>query len=741
MSALWTDHFLPGLEPRWLDDFAREPTVALDALLRGAYDLGVDNAEDADETLLRWTLEIGLEESFAATLDEALSIWLSEPPSEDLPALRRGFGAACRLLFQLPEFTRAHAQLRHQMFSPAILLDRMAVDGASYLLDDALTALTVSQRDAALAGQWWSLVRLDGDVPLRRGRIGVMGIADMPDDSAGSIGGAREDLLAAVLAHGRALLDRVEATTVSRQSAKEYFSDALAVALLKNPFHEAWASGIGAADVPEQLRAWASEQLPTPSAFAATARIDGTKTEFAVTAAHTHRDAQDLRTRAQTLLKAGDTTEALQLSSRARELDPWSVYSWTIFERCVFSVRGAEHAVPVAWEAVERFPDNVFCWQELGYFLKESDRFDLAEEVWYETLERFPQNEPARNSLAALLLQRGRVDEAGHLLAVLMSEDPSSDTTATWIEFLRRSSRLDEAESAARQEIESGRATAVVCGRLIATLRDAGRPEEAREALEQASQRFPADGPYLLAKLEGPSSAPDSPDQSLQRPVAPAREASVLRRRLRRLSETGIDVEAQRLELESFIEENLRSPTQSVVQRSLLDVDAGEVERAICTVEQGLREIGRSTDLLYVRARAARTQAKAKRLGYTTENYRQLLEPFTELRERAVSTRTLRDLGAVRAAHALSDGQPLAQLKFDTLLRLDSSTKTFAKQLDGAEGDFHKWFRGNLKRLIAEELDQVSVEDADRALTRNARKLDGLEEDFMRRLRPSLVGR
>jgi tetratricopeptide (TPR) repeat protein len=746
--AIWNDYFLPGLAPNWLVAFDADPDIAVDELLRGTYNRGFDNVEGPDESLVRWAVDLKLDPSFLEPLDHALKRWLAALAGDNVIPLRRAFAAACRTLLQIPELTEAAGVLRQQILHPRRLLDRLAIDATHHVLDDALMALTIAQPDRSLAAQWWSLVRLDGDVPPARGRTGILGLSEMPPGGDETRGGFRPDLADAVLTLGDALLGRTHAKRLSPQSARDRFVEALRTGLMASPFAEAWAKHIATSsdDLDPEVITWAeaSELLPLKIEIT-NHRSSASRGRYPAQPTPARRqqiEADALRHEAQRLLREERNPErALAVSTYALELDPWSAYSWTIHMRCKFEVAGAEQTVPIAWRAIERFPNNEVCWQELAYFLKGSQRLSLAEEVWYECLERFPMHEQALSNLADLLLDQRRLGEAERLFDRFMSENPSRETLDTQTTFLRLSGRFEKALGIVVPMVQAGTADPYVWGNLIRVLRDSGRRDEAQARLEQARQLFPSDPYFSRFQLdEDVATAVDQHDVSLARPVFPAREAAVLRRRLRRLQEHGVSVANDRSTLQEFVDEHLRgaSPGRAVAERSLLHVDGGEVDRAVDELGNALNDLGPSTELLYARARAERTLAREQKMPYSTEAYRKLVEPLAEL---PVGARPLRALGAVRAASALNNGRPLAKLKFENLAHLDRVTKDFAQPVQGAESAFHSWWRDALRDLMGVDLAQITVADAERAFQFRGREIDGLEEDFVRRLGPALIGR
>lgn len=754
VNALWTDHFLPGLAPDWLAAFEEQPQPALGALLSGAYDLGVDNAMAPDELLVQWTLDLEFEESFVELLDEALSAWIRQLPGEDVVSLRRATGAACRVVFQLPELAAANVALRSWVLDLQTLLDRLATDATSEVVDDAMLAVTRSQPDRALAAQWWSLVRLAGDVPVDRGRIGILGIAGLPVEDGEQQGGFREDLAEAIDTLGDALHQRCATRRLALTSAHDRFVDALDTALRLNPFEDAWSVALGRRLVNQDTRTWASELIaltdePKPSTTR-NASAPGLRADRPAR-------ARDLLDESRALRSKGQEELAVRLSTKALEFDPWNVYSWTIHMRNVYYVRGrdshgAEAALPVAWKAVERFPHNVVCWQELGFFLKSSQRWRLAEETWYECLDRFPNDDYALTNLADLLMDRQKVAEAGRLFARFPSEVESPERRGTRINYLRAAKHFAEAEAEIRPEIEGGSKDPYLWGNHIRVLRDWGKTDEAIAALNKARELFPSRDYFAKDLIHEEPLPPESPlDRSLDHPVAPRQEAAVMRRRLRRLSRVGEhEARSEREGLQGFIAEHLepRSPSRAVVERSLLDIDEKEPERAVRELDAAVAKLGATSELRYAQHRAMRAEAAGR--AFTLAEYRRLLQPLSDMPH--VAVRPLRALGAVRSAHALNDGQELEALQFKSLKELDVALKTSTSNADVRDDgekqqNFLLWWRTAVAQLITGEadlttldLDQATVADAEHAVRVHGEKLDGLEEDFVSRLEPALIG-
>jgi tetratricopeptide (TPR) repeat protein len=732
MNSAWAECFLPGSEPSWLEAFERQPALAVDDLLSGRFDLGPDQPMEPAEAVLTWALELKFDDAFVVGLDAALAEWIADPPDHRVRTKRRAFGSACRIITQIPSLSRSAAALAGWLQPADRLCDVLGIDPIDQVFEDALIAVATAQSDRSALPLWRSLAHLDGDTPSSRGRIGILGMATAPPQDPSKPDGFRAEVADAVVSLSQELLRRVDASQMSEQMAQGDFSLALGEGLKSAPYPELWTAAITRAVSDPRAWRWFATRLdgiPEPKEDRTASPTRQPRRSNSL------NDADELRERAKVLWNS-DAARAATLSEHALLLDPWNVYSWTIHLRSLLKARGAEAAVPLAWEAVERFPHNAVCWQELGIVLRDSQRFALAEEIWRGTRERFRDREPTLGSLAALLVDRQLGAEAVGLLEAEMGPQPSRKTLESYGNALRLCGRFGEAERLYRPLVDADKADPYEWGGLLRVLRDSGREEEAKELAAKARQRFPNHRYIQTFSLDSPPPTVE-PDRSWSDPLAPAHEAATLRRRVRRL-QTHEGSTARRDELRSFIAEHVTDPVPAAVERSLLESDTGDPERAADDARRSLNDLGLSAPLLYVSGRTARAAAAARNQRYSNEAYGHLCEPWMEIRDRAGSARPLAVLGMVRAAYALNDGAVLDGVREKALKRLDDVTTRYAE----AEPDdgFHSWWR----RRLGEQMGEIGLTDARMVpeISRgHDRQIDALEEDYVRRMVPALAGR
>ncbi len=116
-----------------------------------------------------------------------------------------------------------------------------------------------------------------------------------------------------------------------------------------------------------------------------------------------------------------------------------------------------ELAEIVYWEAMRRFPENVYFRTQLSRLLVSPrvGRQDVAEKLLWETMDRFPNNEVCCNALAELLAKSGREKDAEDILRKTMDRFPNDEVCRVALaELLAKSGREKEAENTFRETMD-----------------------------------------------------------------------------------------------------------------------------------------------------------------------------------------------------------------------------------------------------------------------------------------------
>ena len=145
---------------------------------------------------------------------------------------------------------------------------------------------------------------------------------------------------------------------------------------------------------------------------------------------------------------------ALELARTANHWQPSNPFSWSLLARALEKLYKDELAEIVYWEAMRRFPENVYFRTQLSGLLVRPrvGQQEVAEKLLWETMDRFPDNEVCRNALAELLAKSGREKDAEDILWETMDRFPDNKVCrVAMAELLAKSGRKEEAEDILRE--------------------------------------------------------------------------------------------------------------------------------------------------------------------------------------------------------------------------------------------------------------------------------------------------
>ncbi len=126
---------------------------------------------------------------------------------------------------------------------------------------------------------------------------------------------------------------------------------------------------------------------------------------------------------AQRLSAAGDTQGALEASRMAARLDPFDTEALETQSLLYEQQRRYEDAAGALREATGRDPRNYIPYLMLGNLqLNDLDDLDAAEESYREVLRLNPRESTVREGLAQVLIQQGKLGEAGEEYEKLREE-------------------------------------------------------------------------------------------------------------------------------------------------------------------------------------------------------------------------------------------------------------------------------------------------------------------------------
>ena len=506
-------------------------------------------------------------------------------------------------------------------------------------------------------------------------------------------------------------------------------------------------------------------------------------------------DAFAWTTRAATLLMLR-RPEALTTSLEAVKRFPENVVARNGLGEVLKAQGRLDQAETIYRETTERFPQDVVARTGLGETLKAQGRLDDAESIYRDTVEWFPQDVVAQNGLGEVLKAQGRLDQAEDVYRQTIERFPENVVARNGLgEVLKAQGRLDQAEDVYRQTIERFPENVVARNGLGEVLKAQGRLDQAEDVYRQTVERFPenvvarnglggvlkAQGSLDAAEPEGPkeidrgirgeersslvleqasaNSSPTSPEQASSGDAAKYEERSQLRADdieillqdtylLRRwaghhLASTPGQLQENARRLLRRLSEPAERDSEAAGSLGLLELDSGELDRALDLLRSAARRFPGSTRVRYALARAER-EAAARRGHLDTANPEQPARPWRHLSRLDERFRPLQLLGEGRTWLVQTDGSIVAEhardcfggLGFwihDLLQGQDrSSHRSSASFLEwwAKEVQSHVFGRESIKR--AEDISDLSGNEV--RLRSNSLWLDRLEEDWVGRL-------
>ncbi|MEE8586276.1 MAG: tetratricopeptide repeat protein [Acidobacteriota bacterium] len=402
-------------------------------------------------------------------------------------------------------------------------------------------------------------------------------------------------------------------------------------------------------------------------------------------------------------------------------------YSWTTLTQALLcEPSGIDEALAIAWEAVERFPEDVVARTGLAEVCRRAGRLEEAESVYRETVERFPEDVVARTGLAAVLRLQGgkRPREALELVEKVLEEDSSNVHAQT----------------------ERGR-----------ILESLGRHREAEAAFAQASALessipTPVEGTGKSAAPKGKPKAflPPAQGKTL---VSYAR---FLRRQARRTESENGEAREHRnraLEMLDRVLEAQPFQTKARAEKGLLLLEWGRYEQAGAFLAESVALYPGDGALRYALARAERKAAQKESRPLSSVEPGAVTAAWESLHELNPAFYPLEQLGKGSAWLAHRDGnvrRRKALKAFSSLrkwthpyLRYTGKGKspgaedptTIRRQYEEKKG-FEPWFSREVQALvfgpipIHRELKNADLECIDERLHRYAAPIERLEEDF-----------
>ncbi len=205
----------------------------------------------------------------------------------------------------------------------------------------------------------------------------------------------------------------------------------------------------------------------------------------------TRRDKAPLmKVRARVALAAGMRDLSLEIGQELARLEPKSPEVRLHLSDVLASKGDLAGAISEAKRATEIAPENAFAWRKLGFLQGFHQDWAGAEIAYRKALELEPNAKDARNNLASLLADQGKhLEEAERLARALAQEEPANNDyrdTLAWV--LVKRGRLDEALTTLKDLVSRQPENGPIRFHYGAALLASGQKDRARNEFEAARQ-------------------------------------------------------------------------------------------------------------------------------------------------------------------------------------------------------------------------------------------------------------
>ncbi|MDL1982705.1 MAG: tetratricopeptide repeat protein [Deltaproteobacteria bacterium] len=525
-------------EHPWLTGFRQKPDTALDELLRGiAFISPYERAESAD-VLVTFFSALNDGDPLLKSLDQTLTKWLKKR-RQDGPAVRHAYGvdryleeliqalsAVYRLLLPLTaDYLRENLTYYQGWLVP--LNKGPGQDPASELW----RVMALIQPDRRFLKDWYHLcAEADHTLPINYQSLGLLGLRMMPEENGEQIGRLKTELLAGLFRWASRLQD-------NKPNQRVFIRQIRMIKVLYPRTLKIWRErlapliqqykGTGAAFLPwlekagiKNIKTGRIKGAVSLPAYARRGNLlkrlkqkkfqdilpDIRKliTEHERYAEATGDAGYLVKTACDfsRLLLKKEPSYALELARTANRWQPSNYFSWSLLARALEKLYKDELAEIVYWEAMRRFPENVYFRNQLSGLLVRPrvGRHEVAEKLLWETMDRFPNDEVCRNALAELLAKSGREKDAEDILWETMVRFPNDKVCRVALaELLAKSGREKDAEDIFRKTMDRFPNDEVCRNALAELLAKSGREKDAEDIFRKTMDRFPNDGVCRVA--------------------------------------------------------------------------------------------------------------------------------------------------------------------------------------------------------------------------------------------------
>ncbi|MBF8275865.1 MAG: hypothetical protein HW390_938 [Candidatus Brocadiaceae bacterium] len=457
----------------WFSDFEKDPLSALDNLLRGRAYMGKLNRNETPEILFRLfhTKDTGIQRA----LDEAMrnwfqSYWMAMPrtaaSAQWAEILQNAFISVQRL-----KLCKSYQWLSGSCFRGRSWLRSLYQGPARDPEASLLQTLALRQQDRTLLPLWIRLCRMEEDLPLHYGAVGLLGLRKLPEEDGTPPGGLNPIVLQGIVDLADAIYHRKKtqgehlwllecrAIMALYPRSTQYWIDNFSPLIHQKPIGDAakWFNKTipGLFDKMEQQR---HDKKPTgvfsrpPSKqhlekilrLIEEQPLDSIKEELqGFLEKHRHYAYQTGVSEflAKTFCGLGnkifkrDINLALDLAEEAFLWEPYNPFTWTTRAKIEEYQGNYPRSMALLWEAKRRFPGNAHIRTELANLLGKDSEYKIAEIIYRQAIVDFPKDDVCRNGLAGVLLQRGKRGDAIALLEETIKVFPHNKVAK---EFLQK---------------------------------------------------------------------------------------------------------------------------------------------------------------------------------------------------------------------------------------------------------------------------------------------------------------
>jgi tetratricopeptide (TPR) repeat protein len=445
--------FDPAPIPNWFYAFEENPQRAIDDLLFGRFPMEPLNGDEPEDLLIDWADFISEESDFLKLLDQGLEQWVRSNWGQ-FPEVSSGRLAVawCRLVdcvAFIDGLERAAAALLERFEEREQYLGALSDGPSRDASGRYLFAIARYQKDRRLAAFWWELCDLQGTTPFYHGRCAIAGLRGLPGPDCQK-GGFRNDVALGLLKLGGAIDRLVTEKVISDNIAEEFFLGVSWHTVAAYPPQSAWRQILSRAmqNLSERLAKWLGKVLPdlersgrngidhtegtmrfSPEWPSRTRQLEMRLTTHPALAlteaekliaerrayAEASGDGQGFAVTLDTLsrgIRPHNPLRAAEWAEEAKNWEPEDPRRWTHWTKALQMAGEILAALAVAWEAMERFPENAYVSVDLAKMLMMANRLPEAEQAAFESIERFPNNAASWGILGAVLRRTGQYAKA-----------------------------------------------------------------------------------------------------------------------------------------------------------------------------------------------------------------------------------------------------------------------------------------------------------------------------------------